>query len=128
MLSKQTAETYGVLERCEIIHSDLLRYEGRGTYVISYGIGLFDYIREQLPVLRAKRSRTTDKTIVAFPRLWTCRAPIRKARLGLKGCDVFIYTKSKALDHMKHAGFEQVKNVTIGRLLCIVGVVGEKRG
>ncbi len=128
MLSKQAAETYGVLERCEFIHSDLLRYEGHDTYDISYGIGLFDYIREPLPVLRAMRSRTTDKAIVAFPRLWTWRAPIRKVRLALKGCDVFFYTKSKVLALMKDAGFEQIKIVTIGKLFCVVGVVGGKRG
>jgi len=127
MLSKQAAEKYGVLERCEFIHSDLLKYEGHDIYDVSYGIGLFDYIRDPLPVLQAMRSRTADKTIVAFPRLWTWRAAIRKARLALRGCDVFFYTKSKVRALMKEAGFDQITIVTLGKLLCVVGGVKRKR-
>src|SRR5678809_1402411 len=50
---------------------------------------LFEYISDPLPVLKKMREMSTDKVILAFPRLWTWRAPVRKARLNARGCDVY---------------------------------------
>jgi len=53
---------------------------------------LFDYVKDPLPVLAKMRQSVDGRAILSFPRRWTWRAPVRKARLALKGCDVYFYT------------------------------------
>jgi 2-polyprenyl-3-methyl-5-hydroxy-6-metoxy-1,4-benzoquinol methylase len=60
---------------------------------VSIGIGLFDYLENAVPTLRAMREHTTGTVVATFPRLMTWRAPLRKVRLKLRGCPVYFYTK-----------------------------------
>ena len=87
------------------------------------GSGLFDYISDSLPVLTKMREVTKDKAIMAFPRLMTWRAPVRKVRLTAKGCPVFFYTKSKINQLMKDAGFARWEVTRVGKLHCVVAHV-----
>ena len=119
---RQSAERDGV-DCLSFIQTDLLEYEPESTFDVSYGIGLFDYISQPLPVLRKMREVTTDKVIMAFPRLWTWRAPVRKVRLTMKGCPVFFYSKSKINRLMKNAGFASWEVERVGKLHCVVAHV-----
>jgi 2-polyprenyl-3-methyl-5-hydroxy-6-metoxy-1,4-benzoquinol methylase len=110
----------GLEERCSFIHSDLLEYNPDKTFDVSIGIGLFDYIGDPLPVLKKMRQLTTDRAILAFPRLWTWRAPIRKVRLAIKDCPVFFYTKSGIESLLKDAGFADYQITKVGKLHCVV--------
>jgi 2-polyprenyl-3-methyl-5-hydroxy-6-metoxy-1,4-benzoquinol methylase len=107
-------------DRCFFEQTDLLANEDESKFDVSFGIGLFDYIKDPLPVLKAMRKRTTDKAIAAFPRYWTWRAPIRKVRLNVRGCDVFFYTKPKIKDLLDQAGFARHEIYTVGKLYCVV--------
>ena len=60
---------------------------------------------------------------MAFPRLWTWRAPIRKVRLARKGCDVFFYSKAQIEKLMRDAGFKRQEIVKVGKLYCVVAYV-----
>ena len=42
------------------------------------------------------RELSKDKAILAFPRFWTWRAPVRKVRLNARGCDVYFYTRERS--------------------------------
>lgn len=106
-------------DRCSFHHTDLLAYDEGERFDVSFGIGLFDYIREPLPVLTEMRRRS-DKVIASFPRLWTWRAPIRKVRLGVKGCDVVFYTASGIRKLMAEAGFSSCTLTKVGKLYCVV--------
>jgi len=119
-ICQRSAKEQGVNCTCTFIQSDLLSYEPADLVDVSFGIGLFDYITEPLPVLKKMREVTKDRAIVSFPRFWTWRAPIRKVRLGLGGCKVVFYTKSRVETLMRAAGFTNVTVSKIGKLHCVV--------
>jgi len=119
-LCKQSSENENLTDVCTFIQTDLLDYKPESTFDVSFGIGLFDYIRDPLPVLKRMREVSTDKAIMAFPRLWTWRAPIRKVRLARKGCDVFFYSKAKIEKLLRDAGFSRQEIFKVGKLYCVV--------
>jgi len=80
-LCRKSTQEKNLSDTCTFIQTDLLDYKPDSTFDVSFGIGLFDYISDPLPVLKRMREVSTDKAILAFPRLWTWRAPIRKVRL-----------------------------------------------
>jgi len=119
-LCKDAAQKENLDDRCFFEQSDLLAYEGKTKFDVSFGIGLFDYISEPLPVLTKMRELSTDKAILAFPRYWTWRAPIRKMRLNARGCDVYFYTKSRIKELMEQAGFKRHEVHKVGKLHCVI--------
>jgi ubiquinone/menaquinone biosynthesis C-methylase UbiE len=116
---RKSAEREGLAGRCRFLHSDLLKYDADSTFDVSIGIGLFDYISDPLPVLKKMRAVTTDKAILSFPRLWTWRAPVRKARLAMRDCPVFFYTKASIEGLVKQAGFADHDVTKVGKLYCV---------
>ncbi len=120
---EESARKEGLEDRVKFLQTDLLEYQPDSDFDVSYGIGLFDYISDSLPVLRKMREVTKDKAIMAFPRLMTWRAPVRKVRLTAKGCPVFFYTKSKINQLMKDAGFARWEITRVGKLHCVVAHV-----
>ena len=119
-LCKDAAQKENLDDRCFFEQSDLLAYEGKTKFDVSFGIGLFDYISDPLPVLTKMRELSTDKAILAFPRYWTWRAPIRKMRLNARGCDVYFYTKSRIKELMEQAGFKRHEVHKVGKLHCVI--------
>jgi cyclopropane fatty-acyl-phospholipid synthase-like methyltransferase len=119
-MCRKSSDEENLSDRCTFIQTDLLEYEPEAKFDVSFGIGLFDYIRDPLPVLKKMRELSTDKVIMAFPRLWTWRAPVRKARLTLKGCDVYFYSTAHINKLMKEAGFSRHEATKVGKLYCVV--------
>lgn len=120
-LCKRGSVDQSLDDRCTFIQTDLLEWDNSGMkFDVSFGIGLFDYISDPLPVLRKMRELSTDKAIMAFPRLWTWRAPVRKVRLTMKGCDVFFYSAARINKLMKDAGFSRHTLTKVGKLYCVV--------
>ena len=120
-LCQKASEDQNFDDRCTFIQTDLLEWDNAGAkFDVSFGIGLFDYISDPLPVLRRMRELSTDKAIMAFPRLWTWRAPVRKARLTMKGCDVYFYSAARIDKLMKDAGFSRHTLTKVGKLYCVV--------
>lgn len=119
-LCKEASEREHFSDRCQFEQTDLLAYEGNTKFDVSFGIGLFDYISDPLPVLKKMRELTSDKVILAFPRYWTWRAPIRKVRLNARGCDVFFYTRSAIKELLSSAGFQRHEVYRVGKLHCVV--------
>jgi len=120
---RQSSEQKGLSDRCTFLQTDLLDYKPESMFDVSFGIGLFDYISDPLPVLKRMREVSTDKAIMAFPRLWTWRAPVRKVRLARKGCDVYFYSKAKIESLLREAGFKRQDIVKVGKLYCVVAHV-----
>jgi 2-polyprenyl-3-methyl-5-hydroxy-6-metoxy-1,4-benzoquinol methylase len=116
----------GLDDRCEFHLTDLLEWKDDRTYDVSFGIGLFDYIADPLPVLTRMREKTSDVSILAFPRLWTWRAPVRKARLAARGCDVYFYHRSKIEGLLREAGYSGFGFTTVGKLHCVVATAGQR--
>ena len=104
---------------CSFIQTDLLHYHPETKFDITIGIGLFDYIKEPLPVLKKMEEHTSQKVIVSFPRALTARALFRKARLGIKHCDVYFFTRKRLIKLLKQAGFHKYTISVIGQLFCV---------
>jgi len=119
-LCRKSAEAEYLDDRCSFEQTDLLAYNSNSLFDVSFGIGLFDYIREPLPVLKKMRELSTDKAIMSFPRFWTWRAPLRKVRLSIRGCDVVFYTKAQVQKLMAEAGFRDHRITKVGKLFCVV--------
>jgi len=119
-LCKAASEDENLSDRTEFVQTDLLEYSTNERFDVSFGIGLFDYISNPLPVLKKMRELSTDKVILAFPRFWTWRAPVRKLRLNARGCDVFFYTKSGLDTLLREAGFQRHEVHKVGKLHCVV--------
>ena len=122
-LCRRSSQEKNLDDRCTFIQTDLLDYKPDTTFDVSFGIGLFDYISDPLPVLKRMREVSTDKAIMAFPRLWTWRAPVRKMRLARKGCDVFFYSRARIEQLLRDAGFSRQEIVKVGKLYCVVAHV-----
>ena len=122
-LCKKSSDAENLSDRCTFIQTDLLEYNPETKFDVSFGIGLFDYISNPLPVMKRMREVSTDKAIMAFPRLWTWRAPVRKVRLTIKGCDVYFYNAARISQLMKEAGFSRHTMTKVGKLYCVVGYV-----
>ena len=123
---RRSAEKEGLSDRLTFLHTDLLAYEPDTDFDVSFGIGLFDYISDPLPVMRRMRELTRDKSIMAFPRFWTWRAPVRKARLTMRGCPVYFFTKERVESLLKEAGYKSWEVARVGKLHCVVAHVGAK--
>jgi cyclopropane fatty-acyl-phospholipid synthase-like methyltransferase len=123
-ICRQRAEAEKVSERCSFVHLNPLQYEPGTQFDVCIGIGLFDYIPDALPMLTKMREVTTDRVIVSLPCFWTWRAPVRRVRLALKGCDVYFYTQEKIDELMKQAGFKRFEMEQVGQLFCVTAFVG----
>lgn len=120
-LCKQASQKEQLDNVCEFQQTDLLEYKGNEKFDVSFGIGLFDYISDPLPVLTKMRELSKDKVIMAFPRFWTWRAPVRKVRLNARGCDVYFYTRAQIKELMDQAGFKRHEVYRVGKLHCVIG-------
>jgi 2-polyprenyl-3-methyl-5-hydroxy-6-metoxy-1,4-benzoquinol methylase len=120
---KTASEKENLDKVCEFIQTDLLAYDSNEKFDVSFGIGLFDYIKDPVPVLKKMREMSKDKAILAFPRYWTWRAPVRKVRLNARGCDVFFYTKAQLDEMLRAAGFSRHEVHKVGKLHCVVAYV-----
>jgi SAM-dependent methyltransferase len=116
---RQRAQAEGLSDRCSFAHADLLQYQPDMPFDVCIGIGLFDYIRDPLPVLTKMAEVVGDRAIMSFPRFWTWRAPVRRVRLALRGCDVFFYTKERLDSLLKQAGFKRYTLAQVGQLYCV---------
>jgi SAM-dependent methyltransferase len=115
---RERAASQGFAEKTEFIRTDLLDFTPGATFDVCIGIGLFDYISDPLPVLRKMHDCTGDRLIASFPRLWTWRAPVRKLRLAMRGCNVRFFTKKQIRDLLLAAGFNSISLEKVGKLYC----------
>ncbi len=120
---QQRAQENGLSDRTIFLQTDLLEYPLDSQFDVCIGIGLFDYIQEPLPVIKKMRESIRDRAIMSFPRFWTWRAPVRKIRLGLKGCDVYFYTRKRIDQLLKQAGFNRYEIEQVGKLYCVTAFV-----
>jgi 2-polyprenyl-3-methyl-5-hydroxy-6-metoxy-1,4-benzoquinol methylase len=121
--SEKRALHASVMDRCAFTKSDFLSYESSTRFDVCIAIGLFDYIREPLPVLLKMRSVVTDRAVISMPRQWTWRAPVRKVRLGLRGCDVYFYSVARTIELLRQAGFRRYEVERVGQLHCVTAFV-----
>jgi cyclopropane fatty-acyl-phospholipid synthase-like methyltransferase len=122
-ICNQRAQDEGLGDITSFIGSDLLGFCTQDKFDVCIGIGLFDYIKEPVSVISKMRESIQDRAIMSFPKFGTWRAPVRKARLSLKGCHVYFYTLKKLEKMLKMAGFKRYNLQEIGQLYCVTAFV-----
>ena len=118
-LSHKLAGEEGVQETCNFVQADVLDWNTNEKFDLVIAIGFWDYIADPLPRLHRIRAMTRGKFLSAWPRLWTWRVPLRKARLGLKGCPVYFFSRQRVHRLLKEAGFQVSSCTVVGKLFCV---------
>ena len=108
------------LKNCSFLEASVEEISFHERFDVVIGIGLFDYIKDPVPTLGAMKKRAKSKIILSFPRLWTWRAPVRKARLLFRGCPVYFYSLRRIKQIFQAAGFKKYRISKIGKLYCVV--------
>jgi 2-polyprenyl-3-methyl-5-hydroxy-6-metoxy-1,4-benzoquinol methylase len=117
---RKRAEEMGLSDSTNFIVTDLMDYEPDREFDVCIGIGLFDYIRDPIPVIQKMGTCVRNKIIVSFPTIWTWKAPVRKIKLGIGRCDVFFYTRTDVRTIIERSGFKDYSLEKIGQLYCVV--------
>jgi len=118
--SRQVVVEAGVADRCELRTENILQCRTDEVFDVTIAIGVFDYVADPIPFLSRIRSITRERFISTWPRLWTWRMPVRKVRLGLKGCPVYFFTQETVEELHRKAGFVCKKTERVGELFCAV--------
>lgn len=116
------AKQQGLDGVCQFLQGDLLAWQPPEPFDYVLAVGLFDYVRDDRPLLARLREMTRGKAVMTFPRADTWRAPVRRLRLALKGCPVFFYTEKRIRDHLLVSGFYPQKLVRVGKLYFVEAV------
>ncbi|MEI6634826.1 MAG: class I SAM-dependent methyltransferase [Chlamydiota bacterium] len=123
-IARRLAREGRLEDRCRFILSDFLSAPLDRTFEVTLAIGFFDYIADPRPYLEkmACAAGAGGKIVATFPRLWTWRAPIRKARLGLRKCPVYFYTRGRVEELLRQTGWEPRRVSRVGKLHFAVAV------
>jgi hypothetical protein len=89
-------------------------------YDVTIGMGLFDYVKDPLPLMKWMKEQTAGRVILSFPRKYTWRAPVRKFRLRMKGCPVYFYSRKEVLALLSQANLDLRRLERVGKLYCVV--------
>ena len=92
-IARELVARSGNSQPCEFLHSDVLDWKTDQKFDITIAIGFWDYIAHPPERLRIIRGLTRGKFLSAWPRFWTWRMPVRKARLAVRGCPVYFFRK-----------------------------------
>ena len=118
-IARQVATQTGVADRCEFVEGDALDWNPGEKFDITLAIGLWDYIPDPLPRLKAIQAITADRFLSSWPRFWTWRAPVRKVRLTIAGCPVFFFRSGELERLYAEAGFRIEAMDVVGKLFCV---------
>jgi ubiquinone/menaquinone biosynthesis C-methylase UbiE len=118
-LAEDLSTRLGVRDACEFVLADVIDWTPDDRFDVTVAIGFWDYIADPAGRLRNIRRITADRFLSAWPRYWTWRMPVRKARLSLAGCPVYFYTRTDVHRLLEQAGFRVVSCEVVGKLFCV---------
>jgi len=119
-LARELARRAGVLARCELVQGDVLDWTPREKFDLTLAVGVWDYLANPSARLRVIRAITRGKFLSTWPRCWTWRMPVRKARLTLQGCPVYFFRRPQVYGYLQDAGFRVESCEVVGKLYCVV--------
>jgi SAM-dependent methyltransferase len=127
-LARERAEKELLADRATFVVADFMEFEPvrrerKEKFDVCLALGYFDYVRDARPVMEKLKLQAKEKVVASFPRLWSWRAPVRKVRLGLKGCPVFFYSRAKVERLLSETRFERFEIEKIGQLWCVTAYV-----
>ena len=117
LATRRNVEAAGV-SGVMILEGDGIYGQEVGVHDVALAVGVFDYIGDPLPALRAIRDKCRLRLLATFPKRRTWRAPVRKVRLTLKGCPVYFYTAEQVQTLAKAAGWAEVRFTELECIYC----------
>ena len=114
-LAENYAKQYGLDSICRFICADFLTYEFKNPFHTAIAMGLFDYVKDPIPILSKLREVSCECIMASFPIKWDFRMPIRKMRLALKNCDVYFYTLKQIRKILACSGFSSYQITRLDR-------------
>jgi ubiquinone/menaquinone biosynthesis C-methylase UbiE len=113
-LAKKYQHQLEVVDGVEFICCDFMNdFPEDKKYDISIALGVFDYIKDPMPLLTKVKKITTTKIIASYPAKFSVQSPLRKVWLSTRKCPVFFYTKSQLKRIYSNLGIENVKIVDL---------------
>lgn len=112
-LAKKLALEANVDSSTEFVEGDFLSYPFADNFDVLTAIGFFDYTKDARPFLTRALKLTREKLIATFPRRWTWRMPLRKARLTMLRLPVYFYGRKQVEGLLNDAGFTLSRQVTL---------------
>ena len=91
VLGRHLAAERGLQEKCSFVRTDILDYHPPQPFDGIIAMGLFDYIRDLVPVMDHLKKLLRGQLVASFPVSWAFRAPFRKIWLTLRGCPVYFF-------------------------------------
>src|SRR2546428_1253401 len=80
-------------------------------------------VPQQIARYNRAASMLTPWSPPALPRLWTWRAPVRKVRLGLCGCDALSFVSTESCPLRQLGRPRHRVEVHVGQLCCVTAFV-----
>ncbi|HSJ10653.1 MAG TPA: class I SAM-dependent methyltransferase [Longimicrobiales bacterium] len=104
-LARATVEANDVADRAEFILQDVLEYRPAEKFDAVVAMGVFDYVDEPGPFLRALKELSRGKVLASFPGHELVRTTLRRIRYDMRGCPLHFYTKESLEQAARDAGF-----------------------
>lgn len=96
--------------RAEFICCDFLKdFNSDRLFDITLALGVFDYIRDPMPLLEKMRNVTKGFMISSYPAQFCLQMPIRKVYLYIRHCPVYFYTEKKLARMYESIGIHNCK-------------------
>jgi 2-polyprenyl-3-methyl-5-hydroxy-6-metoxy-1,4-benzoquinol methylase len=119
-IAERLARERGVEGRCGFVRADALDYADDRPFDVALAIGLFDYLRDPLEMLRHICDLTAGTIVASFPARWSFRAPARKVWRYWQGCHVGYYTRRDIERLCSQAGCQPRTILRHGPILMLV--------
>lgn len=74
-------------------------FDSNELFDITLALGVFDYVKDPIPLLRKMKSITKENMLASYPAKFTPQMPLRRLWLLTKNCPVYFYAK-KELESM----------------------------
>ena len=125
-IAAERLKNYG--DKVKLIEGDFMAADfdragvTKNSFDVVTAIGVFDYIADPLSFMKKALGLTRGCFIASFPRSGTLRSFIRTARLALKRCPVYFYSKKQLESMAEKCGARIEEYEIIGQLHCVVFV------
>ncbi|MEW6113440.1 MAG: methyltransferase domain-containing protein [Thermodesulfobacteriota bacterium] len=119
--SKRLAHERGLSQYCRFICADFLDYQFSEQFDIVLAMGLFDYVADPRPVLKAIARLTRGRFLASYPcneGIWAFQRKVRYR--WMKRVPVFDYTRNRLETLYKESGFESLQIVEMKRGLFVI--------
>jgi len=105
-IARSRSREAGMAESCTYVCGDFLELNLSDRFAGALALGVFDYVRDPVRMLRSMARVTDGRLVVSFPTPDFPRAPLRKLRYAAQGCPVFFYSAARIRDLFAEAGLD----------------------